>query len=411
MKQEPLTAGARSASPRYLKYLILLILLSSYANASLRLDADNPITMYRLLLPVVLLLLFSMDRSRYWKLVITSALLVAYAFIACILSRFAITLDNIKYLVDYIVVIVTCFFTLSVQARYGRDWVWDHLIKCFYVFIFLAFVQKFTGINYPNVQARGFNSVNLFYWNENDFSLVLSMVILAVVISKKRNFVMIAMSCAAAFIVIFNDSKVAILGVAIALLIKLIAPFVTMRNVLISAVVLLSFIAVILYQPAWLNQDIGFRGNFTINLLIVEPVQRIITLNPYPQFFGSIAERVNGAIFGIHEYFVSWGVGIGPGNSVSMLALPQYSFENMKSLHNFPLQLLLEFGFMAIWGFLVLIKYLKNKANLFGNLGIFTSLFTGILIISLSQSAGILSNFFFFVITTHLISAFEYHTA
>ncbi|MCV5713540.1 O161 family O-antigen polymerase, partial [Escherichia coli] len=89
------------------------------------------------------------------------------------------------------------------------------------------------------------------------------------------------------------------------------------------------------------------------------------------------------------DLFSSFGLGIGFGNTLTMLSTAKYAFiGSAKSIHNFPLQFIAEIG--LIFSLFLLYSILKQ-----------TSLYTKIifflmLLASLSQSVGVFSNYYFF---------------
>jgi hypothetical protein len=147
------------------------------------------------------------------------------------------------------------------------------------------------------------------------------------------------------------------------------------------------FLMVLIYGLS--NYSINFPGrSYTLFELLFDPVIRVVNLEPYGNLYGSISNRTDMIIYAIKDFIASYGIGIGPGNSLSLLASDKYpSIGSAKSLHNFPLQLVVELGLPIIIAIVLMLKSKLTVDKIF--------VFSFIMLSSLSQSVGIFSNYYF----------------
>ena len=119
---------------------------------------------------------------------------------------------------------------------------------------------------------------------------------------------------------------------------------------------------------------------------LIEPIVKILLLEPYGVLYGSLFNRVDAIIFGIKAAIDSYGLGIGPGNSINMIAFGTYGWlGSAQSLHNFYIQLICELG--ALGMFIVCSSFVL----LYRRVGFFMAV--AITFIMMTQSSGIFSNY------------------
>ncbi|MFW2552960.1 O-antigen ligase family protein [Aliarcobacter butzleri] len=145
--------------------------------------------------------------------------------------------------------------------------------------------------------------------------------------------------------------------------------------------------------------SINFRNDtLTFSELLIDPINRIITLTPYEIDEGSIFGRTNATIYGLINYFNSNMLGIGIGNSYTMLTMYEYTVASAQSMHNLPLQLLVENGIIVLFLYLFIIYYFfkilfQQKINDYKFIQLIA--IPSFLIGSLSSSGGVFSNYYF----------------
>jgi len=129
------------------------------------------------------------------------------------------------------------------------------------------------------------------------------------------------------------------------------------------------------------------------------PITHILSLEPFPDTGGSDTTRANAIIYGLMELKKSYFFGIGGGNSLTMLDKPEYMLKSAKSMHNLPIQLIVENGIFIFFLYLyIFISFVKcfvkqnlTKQELLIYIAI-PSIFFG----SMGSSIGILSDYFYF---------------
>jgi len=206
---------------------------------------------------------------------------------------------------------------------------------------------------------------------------------------------------AALFFTQVNGSKVVLISLVIALLFwgyitvtqnKLIT---TKMKFLLKLIIVTSVVFLMFLFFEFVGQI--KVGSYTLLDLLVEPIIRIFTLEPYGLGAGSLTVRTDMTIFAIKDFMNSFGLGIGFGNSLAMIESERYGviLEGAKTLHNFPLQVVLELGGLVVTPlFYFLLKEKSGKTKV---------LFILLLVMSLSQSAGVFSNYFFLCIISYIL--------
>lgn len=378
---------------------VYLTLFLFYSTTVLRLNPTSAITLPRLLIPLVFIYMFNNHKSEINKFLVLFIISIPYYLFISYISPYGVNTIVLRFLLHY-TIILFLFFAISALTKKYRNSFFKH-IKIFYMIIILfAFFEYFSGWHFPNTKEDG--SVRVFFYGQNDFSAALAIAILLLIIVKPSgrwnkliNFFFIL---AGMFFLYNASARLSILGVLLFLSIYLIN-----KNKLIWGPV----ISIIILTGGTYIIQLATNTDF-FNLLF-DPIKRIFTLNPYPYNVGSVVERTNAIIFGIKEYYHSFFWGIGPGNTISMLAIPDYLMDNAKSMHNFFIQIIVETGWFALACLYLLYKVIKsNLKQAPRNLNILYSTFilSGLLILS-SLSVGAFSNYFFFTVYFYGILNFK----
>ena len=103
-------------------------------------------------------------------------------------------------------------------------------------------------------------------------------------------------------------------------------------------------------------------------------------------------------------------LGIGWGNSIDMLEMPEYQLMTAKSMHNLIFQFLTEFGLFAIvcyvFLFVWVIKCVKNIEK--DNINIMRVAFAvSFVLVSSQSSVGILSNYYMWMVVFYIALAYK----
>jgi hypothetical protein len=141
------------------------------------------------------------------------------------------------------------------------------------------------------------------------------------------------------------------------------------------------------------------------------PISHILTLTPFEDTGGSVSTRANAIIYALLELKNSDFFGIGIGNTLVMLEKPEYMLKSAKSIHNLPIQLLVEHGIWILFIYIYLL-YLFVKLLIKQNLKdielvvyiAIPSIFIG----SMGSSIGIFANYFLFVCIFLMILHYNY---
>lgn len=272
----------------------------------------------------------------------------------------------------------------------------------------------FYRFTFPFVSLPVERGVNLFFSNENELAAPLAALGIVYIFTfyfMKRKQDGIKFICIM-LILFINDAKLCVIGVSLALMIIFFA-FLFSKKCLkrqmtgvLKACLVISILLTIICLLTFFEVEFWFR-DYKINLgeLIINSWKAIIQGKTISQG-GSIADRTDAIVYGLLELKNSWFLGIGWGNSVYMLTLPQYKLLTAKSMHNILAQFLCEFGFLAILVYMYVLNRLSfqlkrvNK-NWISFLKIVYAI--SFIFISSQSSIGILSNYMLWAITIYII--------
>jgi hypothetical protein len=369
------------------RFIFFLILIFGYLNAVLRVSPESKFTLFRILIPVIILYTFFDSFIKFKKFYIVLFLLLIYGFINSVyISKWHSF--NFSYFLHYATLLLLFFLVKVYSNKIGLEIFYKHL-KSFYVFmVLMGFVQLLTKIPWPNVELR--ETPNIFFSVENDFAAALAIFLPFLIIDKTGNkYINWLLALAGFYFIIIVEARIAIIS-----LILFIFLILWDRYKIIVTIISLFFLNI---GYNLLNQiDLG--GNNLFELLI-DPFIHFVNFDPY-NLGGSIYDRTDALIYGFISYKESWGFGIGPGNtSAQLFKSPTYSIATAESMHNFFAQVIVEYGWLIIIGFLFLLFHLKKvRTNaFFKNDNTFKFYIISALLTSLSQSEGLFSNYFFFV--------------
>jgi hypothetical protein len=391
-----------------MRLLFFFILAAGIGNTVLRLEIDNPVTLYRLVAPLGLLAIFVARPLMTSK---ATALFIAFAAYNFLLA----TIYGGGYselgpsLVHYLYLSIPLVMMIYMKFRYEDfDDRYLGFVKWFYLFLLANLVlEMLVGSYWPNLydDESDDGSVRAFFWNQNDLAVVLCVIAwIVLALDRYSGKVKVAVVLVTAFLLFKNDSKAALLSlVLISLPVWVIFRICAVRRISARVWVVLFgtlFIVGIGSLAAFSDVAIHFATDtYTIGDLLVKPVMNIATLQDSGEALGSINNRTDAAIYVIIEYLKSYGIGLGAGGSWLVLALPQYHLGGAESPHNAILQFIVDFGYPVLLGYGYLLYWAVRNLFKYGIAEAERLRVMAILsfpMLGLSQSGAIVTNYFFF---------------
>jgi len=377
----------------YAKALIFIIFVS-FLNATLRLTEDG-LSLYRLLIPVQIFLLALINLKQFKAFVICFVSIAILSLLGLLLSTYSLKVINIVFFTHYLIIILFFYSVKTIYCVLGSKVVFNFLHFSFYLFVFSG-ILDLLGFSFPNIEnvpyaVRGVHKI------ENDFSLVLSSFVFILFAVESKFLYKILILLFVSIVAFFNDAKIIVLALFMLVMVDF---FIFNKNIPKKIKILTTAISslAIIFSLYWLaDYKIQFPGaEYSLLELILEPIVRIITLDPFGDLYGSISNRTDMIIFSLQDLISSYGLGIGFGNTLQMLESAKYgTIGSAQSIHNFPLQFTVELG-LFVTGF-ILFRLLR-KLNMNIIMFFFVMLFS-----SLSQSVGLFSNYYFFCCLYFLI--------
>jgi len=394
----------------FILYFFYTTLILSFMHAVLRLNESSSMSLYRVLMPFSLLILF-LGYKKSKKSIIIVGLIIIYN----ILIGFFYSSDFLHMGVLFLHYISILNIFLIIQYIYDKKG-FGPVYKILYSFLLLsiliAILEMIFQFRLPNTAVYYDGSVSAFNWNQNELGTIfLSFVPFLLVYEKNKIKLLLLLSII--IIVYINDSKLVLIGILIAILLYNIKKNIFEINIYFKNITLFLFLFLIFFL-FFLPYDeiyISFRDyDISIYELLGMPISHILTLTPFPDMGGSETTRANTIIYGITELVNSHFFGIGAGNSLTMLEKPEYQLMSAKSMHNLPIQLVVEqgIGVLVLYiSLIVLFVKLLIKQNLTNiQLVVFVSI-PSIFIGSMGSSIGIFSDYFFFA--SIFLMIFEYN--
>lgn len=376
-------------------------LFLSYMNTVFRLDEQSSISLFRVFLPFMIFLLI----IKYREIVLKNYIYYLLFFLYSLIQTYFY--NNIYEYFFVFIIHAFILLNLFLITKYICSRIEFKFIKFqFYFFVIIvvvAITQILFHFNLPNTNIPKDMSVSAMFWTQNELSTaLLSFVPFLLVYG--RLFINIIFVPMVLFITYYNDSKMAFLSIILGVLIYFI--FVVFQKKFSYVVkflftIIIFYIFFILFLIFDINAEIFIFNSNTYSFfsLLMLPLEHILLLDPFPGS-GSIPDRTNAVIFSMQELMNTNFLGIGLGNSIFMLTKPEYYLKSASSLHNLPVQIILETGILGviiyIFIFIYYLKLMFKKNKLLKDL-LFLILIPVYLLGSLSSSVGIFSNYYFFV--------------
>lgn len=393
-----------------LKGLFFIILIAGIGNTVLRPEMENPFTLFRLLAPIGLAVVFLIRPMIGVKFVGIFFLFFVYNFtIASIYSsnytQFFPSIVHYLYLSILLVMMVVLMLN---PRKFNRSYL--QFIEYFYIFLLVNIVLELLfGSYYPNLDLDESNdgSVRAFFWSQNDMAVVLCAIgWMALSLDRYRGAPRAFVVFITLAILYINDSKIALISftaisIPLYLIFSICATYRIPARVWRSLFGAVGLIVVGLLTTLG-DTEIKFSlDTYTIDDLFLAPIRSIIMLNPSGEEWGSINNRTDAAIFALIEYAKTFGFGMGAGGSWLVLTLPQYELGGAKSPHNALLQFTVDFGYPVLLGYIYLVYWAASKAfihNICERDKVKVMAILSFPLLGMSQSGAIVTNFGFFSI-------------
>lgn len=361
MKESKLGAGQKG---NIIKIIIYVILVASAFSDIFRISGTS-VTVFRLFIPLAVLIL---TLYPYW----------CVKFCELILGISILTI--VQYIVFYKIIYSELQFVPT------RIFTYFFLYFCIILVFCLVKIIQINSSDFEKSFSKfiiivgcGLMVVNLFYDfcpsffgnlqadNQNNYGCYIAAVIPFLLVKlqmekRGREFFCVVLGIV---LLLINDSKAALFGVAIQFVLFLGIAFEakTKRQLFyyrggIIIIGIIGTIFLLIINPS--------LHGYTLRGLVFEPIQRIVTNTPYSYYTTSITYRTNTTIYAIWTFIITAGFGLGIGNTGIALksAFPELNPEYIQalsaeglSLHNSWLEALLDVGIIMLIIYFFIIKY------------------------------------------------------
>lgn len=384
-------------------YLVYLLLIFALLNAPLRLSENGMTSLFRIFSIIPFFLILVNNYKKYKKLLLIFTFAMVYSFIVSITFYEHISWDqNVFILYDFVLLILILYLYIK-DSNFDSHF-FQFLNIVVVVTLLAAVMQYYTGYNVPYVETSRGQPVGVYLSNGNELSSALCcmFIIYIYLVIQKKQYKYLLHSFLILFIAYINDAKLSLMGAFIAMVILFIYHLNTngffKKLSSKSFLKMMVFFVIIMIAALYLiNPSLKVRDyNISLRELIFDAVFSILQGKEL-NVIGSIHDRTSAIIYGMCELKNTFFFGIGAGNSIVMLQMPQYSLPYAKSMHNILFQFLAEFGFVAITAYIILFRKVIDwfvsikKSGVYLLKGAFC---VGFIFISSQSSVGILSNYY-----------------
>ena len=387
------------------KNLLKVILVIAYLSAILRPSADSNITLFRLTIPLAMVLIYQVSASYAFNLLkATMAMATVSAFQLCLTKYvFFPGLETLTWIhqIAYLIHIFSLFLVIAIiyalRKCCGQNFL-QEIVSLGSLFVECCTVAYIVFLLTGREPAQF-----LLFGNVNDFGCVLAIgTALLMIDQKKRVGFKLFWILVFLIILLYNDSKLALLGALIMIalfLIKFVAARVIQREKVLIGWFLVAVGIVIV--GILLSGDLMIN-NYNISKIVQSVLKKVTTGEFYKHSSSSEAFRTN-AIVGLLQIMKeSCCIGVGFGNSSLILKdlMPDMYGELAKhsyvASHTWWLEVMSDGGIIVI--VLALKCYLKQVYIFFSQRSDTNQLFSNMLVISFPiwcmSSSGLYTEFF-----------------
>ena len=211
-----------------------------------------------------------------------------------------------------------------------------------------------------------------------------------------------------------NDSKVSLFGVLIQIAIFFCITGSETKKSFVFRRLIVPALAIVVVIAVIFGVNPAIHG-YPLQGIISEPIERILTNNPYPTYTASTSFRTNTTIFGFNTLWDLKGMGIGAGNFGIILkkefpninpAYTQALNAPSMSLHNSWLEFVLDFGIIAVILLMIPLIYAirlyfgKQKMSLIEKISL---IFIFSFPVWVLGPSGVYTQYYLFVVITYLV--------
>lgn len=332
------------------------ILLTAYLNAVLRISPESNLTLFRILIPFSVLLIYFTSKKQFSQFLFAGALLfISQLCLHLLTSRvfFRSVTFSTGYFLQY-------FF------HYGSFLILFYIILClkklegdaFYTH-FSAFAELFVKgmalfiLLYTVILNRQLNTIPTAD-NINNIGCMLAAGSCLILVKAGHDRKQYIWSLLILFLLYYNDSKAALFGAIVAILVHIIivvSSKIAVGKLLIRRLFILAgmmMAAYVIYRSPVIN-------GYSLSELTAGVVMRVLRNQPYEFANTSITYRTNSTIAALNIIKRTWGLGTGFGNTARALkevmknVYPTWASSVGYSLHNWWLELMCDFGLPAIF--------------------------------------------------------------
>jgi hypothetical protein len=383
-------------------FLIYFLIMLSFFHATLRLGPDSFLSAYRVTIPMIYLMVYLPNFKAFNKETLILIVIFVWNITTSVLfySRFA------SFFVFYfhILSIFSVYILMKILKLKTSDFsinFYRFLDRFTIATIILFILQYLIRFEFPNTFP---GRLSLFYWSENELGMSLAIMgpLYIFRFLQEKHIYDLLKIIAICSILFINDNKVCLIGIVVAFISYFLFIFIRTIREKRTYLLITGVLGVLLcFGLFYWNPILKFRDySIALNIIILDPVIRIINLSPY-HLGGSIYDRTDAIIYGLMELKRSYFLGIGLGNANEMLTLDKYHLETARSMHNFIAQIIVEMGILGLFLFWKIIKRIFKgiTQRVVRNIDLVRFFYlTSFLFISMQSSSGIFSNYFIWAV-------------
>lgn len=389
--------------------MLYSLLVFAVLNATLRFTESGMTTLFRILAPFVFLFVIYSDFKAYKKDIAVILIAIVYSIVVSLVFYQHIAVNMLAFLM-YLFALYVFMKHLLRTDKYFEENFWSFLNIVTICTLILCWIQYFIRVPYPFLNLAHDPGVNVFMSNENELAEPLCCMLLIylfkVLFQRKWKYLLLIANIL--FFTYINDAKMCLIGLSAGICIMgLFFLYTVIRKKSLKAGKVYAigvptlFVAVIVLLIV-VNPSFKFRDySISVDELVFDNIKRIITLDLIEGNGGSMMDRTNAIIYGLMELRRSKFFGIGWGNSVTMLAMPEFHLATAKSMHNIIMQFLVEFGFLAIFVYYKIVRWLISAVKRINENHFFIAKIVfaiSFIFISSQSSVGILSNYYTWIV-------------
>lgn len=355
---------------RILKTIIYIFLVFAAFSDILRIP-NTSLTLFRLSLPIIIGVVLMHQKYGKWLIGLTIGLLlltIVQYIIFYSVDRTDLDFSSsiaLKFFVLYVLAFVV-FLLVGLLKDYTKQ---DFERQGFRFIVWLGLCLMFvTFLHYCDVkyfESHFFGA--LIPDNPNNYGCYIAALFPFLLINlKEKGRMRDKIAILAAFIIVYiRDSKAALFGMVLVGVVYLCIsrPAENLKKLFLYRCVIIICAVVMIVGAIIINPKIN---GYSLQDTIAQPIIRILTDNPYPDYESSISYRTNTIIYCLKKLVQTGFIGIGVGNTGVALKrdFPDISPElelakdsPFLSLHNSWLECALDLGIVVLIVYFILIKY------------------------------------------------------